>query len=676
MDHRKNYILNKLRNSENLFIPDLAIELDISERTLKNEIKTLNLLLGKFLIDIQNDKTIIIDSELFDKLSNDLINNTNLATYRLNKKERTILELLNLSFANKYVTVDELCNVLKVSRGTILADLKMLKKELRRKSIKIIAFTNHGFMIKGNEDNIKMYLLDILFDKDYQLNPFLRKEVEYILYDSVNIDALSFKLLEYVESKEIEMTDDLFYKALVLIIITLKRIKVRKNGISDYLNKKTLLYDCLQEYDSSLVLSKSENDKFEIALNELFSINTTVSIDVNNADEQMKVSSFIWKVCQDFDIIALFGYENYHNLFSHIELTIQYLAKKKNISPNPFCQELRNKYSEIFKSIEQNVYIIRDLVDREINENDISYMAMHIASVIEGRKPNKPSLSAVIVCPNGRCTSLLLRARILKYFNITIKEILPSYKVNDELDVDFVISTVPLKIDSIPIIQINQMLSQIDIDNMEQQINRMISTKKERFILNDIQSYLDEYQAISLSYPDDFDMELNELNQKYDPVDNSDLLYFYKGLKEEFINLDSKVTTWEASIKEAGKLLLEHDYLTQNYIDEMVELVKENGPYIVFSPGFVIAHAGPNDGAKKLGVSVVRSKNPIDFGIEDINVKFVICLSIPDKVNHVFLLFQIYKCMCNTKIFNYLSQAINKREFIQILKIFELRSND
>lgn len=45
----------------------------------------------------------------------------------------------------------------------------------------------------------------------------------------------------------------------------------------------------------------------------------------------------------------------------------------------------------------------------------------------------------------------------------------------------------------------------------------------------------------------------------------------------------------------------------------MIQLIKENGPYIVFSARFAVAHAGPQDGAYQLGISLVRLKKSIEF---------------------------------------------------------------
>lgn len=680
MDYRKNYILSKLSTNGTVMSSELISYLDISERTLRNEIKELNRMFKERMIVIDNGKVIVNNMAKFSDFSKKIIENSDLSSYKLSKSERMVLELLIISFSNKYVTVDELCNILLFSRQTILNDLKRLRSDLSKSGIKLISITNHGFTIQSDEKNICKMLLKVLCDTKYRSVQFLNKEVEALLYENVDLDKFSCQLLKYTDEHHIDMSDDLFNKALILLIVTVKRLANRKNTRSNNLSTTGLLYNCLISYDSSATLYESENKAFFDELDKLLSPNVKEKVDVNTTSEQMKIASFIWKVCQDFDIITLFGYENYRNLYNHIALTLKYLSEKKNITVNPFCLELKEKYPEIFQSIENNIFIIQGLVDREIDENDISYMAMHIASVIEGRKPNFSSLSTVIVCPTGRCSSLLLKARILKYFDLTVKEVLPSYKVNEDLDVDFIISTVPLESKNVPVIHINQMLLQSDIDRIEREIDKISSKREQNYILDDIQDYLDKYQNIISNNSSNFEKKLIELNQEYevkeDKKDKDDFLYFYKALEDSHIQLDAEVVKWDKSIEMAGNLLLKDNYLTQKYIDTMISIVKENGPYIVFAPGFVIAHAGPEDGAIKLGVSVVRFKEPIDFGVEEVKVRFVICLSIPNKSSHVFLLFQIYKCFCNEEIYKYLLEAKNSKEFMQILKIFELKSNE
>lgn len=673
MDFRKSILLTRLQNNGNMSLSQYINEFNVSVRTVKTEINDLNEQLGEALIHIHQDTIFVSDEDKLKQRSQLLLKKTSLVTYKLSRNERHILEFLMLLFAENYVTVNDICDRLMVSRGTVLSDLRELKHNLAAEHLALFSKTNHGFRVKGDEAILRQYALKQICNHPLRTDSFLVKQMDSLVFAGIDVDDFSRELIDYADLNRIEMTDEVFQEALVYLCISVKRIIMNPTHSGTLPGSDgSLLERCVRHTVPGYQLSSTQKAMVEKQLQVILENRNPES---KSADEQIKISSFIWKVCQDFDIISLFGYENYRNLFNHIELTIQYIKDKKEVSINPFCKELKKKYEEIFRSIELNIDSIQDLVDRRIEENDISYIAMHIATVIEGRKQDKTALSAVIVCPTGRCVSLLLKARVMKYFNITISDILPSYKVNDSLNVDFIISTVPLASVGIPVVHVNQMLSQVDIDKLEIQIEKMSLLNEQKEIISDIERYLEEYMAITQE-SDDFGSHLHQLNKKYEPLDNGHDLFFYKALRDENMILDSEVSDWESAIRQSGELLLKDESLTPEYIHKMIELVQENGPYIVFSPGFVIAHAGPEDGAKQLGVSLVRTQTPIDVLDNEIKVRLIVCLSIPDKTSHVFLLFQIYKCLCNPDIFRYLLNAGTKDEFKTILKIFELRSED
>ncbi|MEG0528387.1 MAG: PTS sugar transporter subunit IIA, partial [Longicatena sp.] len=191
-----------------------------------------------------------------------------------------------------------------------------------------------------------------------------------------------------------------------------------------------------------------------------------------------------------------------------------------------------------------------------------------------------------------------------------------------------------------------------------------------------IEEYVHEYQMIS-GNQNSLEKEIVSLNRRYEAQEKEeDKQYFYRMLKEEHILMDYDAKDWMEAIRVSGDILMKREHLSNHYIDKMIQLIEENGPYIVFEPGFVIAHAGPQDGAHRLGISLVRLKHEIQFEKNGTRVKFIICLSIPDKESHVFLLFQMYKCLINRQIFKFLSEAKSKEEMRSILRIFELDSED
>ncbi len=102
------------------------------------------------------------------------------------------------------------------------------------------------------------------------------------------------------------------------------------------------------------------------------------------------------------------------------------------------------------------------------------------------------------------------------------------------------------------------------------------------------------------------------------------------------------VPSWEEAVRAAGRLLVSSGAAQEPYIESMVQLTKELGPYIVITPGIAIPHARPEEGALRVGFSAIQLDPPIAFGNpENDPVSLVIAFCSPDASAHIELLMQI-----------------------------------
>lgn len=678
MNYRKNILMTQLQSCRKINTNELLMTLNISYRTLKNDIYELNDELGHRMISIDHNIVQVLQYDKFMEESIDMMKKTNFYCYKMSKKERLVIESIILLFSPSYVTGNDLSTQLFISRGTAINDMDLLREQMKSMNLKLISKRNHGFTITGDEKKIRAYLNSVVNEVDTQSSATYKMLLEQLIEGNIDVDLISRGIIRSVERKNIILNDESFRKILNYILVAFNRIlqgqhlSYRNIRAIDQTNRE-ILESLAQHYFEKKEITDFElegfNQQIEIILDEKYS---SLEID-SETNEQIKVSAFVWEVCNSLDILEQFGYENYKSLYSHLVSTIYHLKSNLTIQKNPFYNELEELYPHIFDCIEKHIYIIEEIINKKMDRNDISYIAMHIASVTEAKNEENEPLHAIMVCPTGRCVSLLLKARVVKYFNIVIDDVIPAYMVKQEFDTDFIISTVPLENTSCPVIVVSQMFLQSDVKKMQEFIQKTYKIAKQKLIIKKIESYVKEYQLISSSDIPAIDRKIEALNERYIIRSQSQKKqYFYKMLKKEHILLDFETTDWIESIRASGELLLKTEHLQSQYIDKMIQLVQENGPYIVFDPGFVVAHAGPQDGACQLGISLVRLKNVIQFEIGGIKVKFIVCLSIPDKESHAFLMFQMYKCLINREIFDFLSKATSVEEISSIIRIFEL----
>ncbi len=139
---------------------------------------------------------------------------------------------------------------------------------------------------------------------------------------------------------------------------------------------------------------------------------------------------------------------------------------------------------------------------------------------------------------------------------------------------------------------------------------------------------------------------------------------------ESIVQLNITATSWEDSIRKAGELLKRRQYISQDYIENMIDIVKKYGAYIVVFENVALAHAKAGDGVYKTGASLITLKDPVIYGNEDNDpVSIVIALASKNHSEHLDFLKYIMIAFSNgakEKILN----AQNESQVIEILNNF------
>src|SRR5699024_12480751 len=109
-------------------------------------------------------------------------------------------------------------------------------------------------------------------------------------------------------------------------------------------------------------------------------------------------------------------------------------------------------------------------------------------------------------------------------------------------------------------------------------------------------------------------------------------------LPESRIQIRNKINGWEEAIVEASSSLLEQNYITDQYVEEMIKGIKKEGPYIVISDYIALPHAVFDKGVIKTGMSMLLLKNTVDLLGKLVKMFFVL-----DSVDNEQLLKVLYK---------------------------------
>lgn len=144
-------------------------------------------------------------------------------------------------------------------------------------------------------------------------------------------------------------------------------------------------------------------------------------------------------------------------------------------------------------------------------------------------------------------------------------------------------------------------------------------------------------------------------------------------LTEDKISVKECVVSWEEAIKEASQPLIDQAYFSQSYVDAMIDSVYRYGPYIVIAPEIAIAHARPNGNVNKVGVSLLKLNQHIDFGEKSHYASLVFVFSAVDTHSHLDILQSLARVLGDIETVESLIQSHDEAEILAILKGVEAK---
>ena len=147
------------------------------------------------------------------------------------------------------------------------------------------------------------------------------------------------------------------------------------------------------------------------------------------------------------------------------------------IMRNPLLDEIKAHYMFAFMVATSACSVISDIFKREMPEDEIGYVALHINLALEKKGEANRKKNIVMVCSTGRGTAELLEHQYRKKFGPYINKLITCDCQNvskiDFTDIDFVISTVPINVlVPVPVVRVKCFLQDNDVKSIKKQLNK------------------------------------------------------------------------------------------------------------------------------------------------------------------------------------------------------------
>lgn len=618
---QKEFLMLLLENENPQSIQLIQDQLDISRRTVYYIVNKINDVFYDLRMEPINNKR----GQGYYLTSNqkkvvDSILHSDGTLQNLSPDERVHYLICWMMYPKANIHIENIMELFDISRNSVFNDLKDLKSEIEKYDVSLYFDIKNGYMINGqvfSKRALLLYYLKILLKKiHYKSIEFLDvSEVETFYsrlqqislkmhneYDDYNLLAIAclLNIVHYVDEK---------FDFSILELRDLEKTE-ELHMIDKYfqdLNVHERLYLTIHllgsKAGSVIRLDDSQRDiqLFELALHLVDLFERQTSCDISEKNELV------------------------NSLYMHFKLSMYYYQLSIQIS-NTLLEDVKENYGNLYQMIKNLCESMDDEFPFILTDSEISYITMHFGGHLKQVQGKFYALIRVlIVCPSGISTSTLLKREVEDlYANVTViaataAENIAQYKEN----IDFIVSTIDLDTD-IPWIKVNAILTKDDKSKIASMMSLNMQTyklNKDNFsgLFSIIQKYVDPTQMKNLK-KDVYDY-FREGNLIVDVVEEKQLRLKDIMYRDHLIRIDKDIM-WDEAIRLASVPLLKTNIITENYINEMIGLVRDYGPYIVIKNRIAIAHAKTEAGANALGTALLINKKNIQFE-DDLNIHYL-----------------------------------------------------
>lgn len=588
-DNRNANMLQLFRKSSVISVGTLAAKLDVSERTVRNDIKQLNEELadcaeimgeqGKYSLRIFNLERF---RERFAKMmeTDDFLNSPrNRMDYAFGKLMRTEEPLLT----------DELAYEMNVGRTTLVGDMKKLRSELVPYHLELYGQTSKGMSLRGEERDIRKYVLENNYGQIYGEYPLDREIAEMI--------AETFSRHSFERSVQIKFEQ--------YITLMLDRFLT-----GHYIGSLSAKYYNLTSRQEFLVVNQLIGEIAEMlhvdfpVEEKLFVLLPIIGMrtpaDTENMqkiklDEEVKglMGKILRQIQAEMDIAIISG-EFTDEFLYHLMFMMNRLRFGVRLA-NPVLDDLKDKYPLAYEMAGIAAEVIGREYSLEVSEDERGYLASYFGVFLtENDLKRSKRFRAAVVCGTGRVTARLVEAQLKKVLDSSAEMTLfADENVTEDIlnEFDIVLTTVNLSCGcSRPVIRIHEVFN-------------------ERELLHKIE-------------------KAKYWNRVEVPVvDNN--WFMMTGLLEEeaFFALDGD-GSYEEAIARMASALKEQGRVDEEFAERLKR--REEKGTMVFDHAIAIPHS-VQYASDKLALAIGVSDTPIHSGEHDIRIIFL--LGIPEKTD-------------------------------------------
>lgn len=515
-------ILKMLNENEITTMSQLTKELQISSRAVRSLLKNLkddgaHHGFGIETIRSKGYKLMIENEELFYSYVEE--NSDGYVGHRQTRIPRILYFLLQ---QNDYISVQTICDLLQISRNTLLKDLKYTKDYLTSFSLELESKSHYGIKINGNEKDMrKAFSKFVVNSKDYTMGT--QQYFEFI--ENLDLQEFEIKLKELIEKESLMITQQSLDSIIDHLKVLLFRVS-HKNYISEMSSHNTTIEESYYSLSKEITNWLQVHYCIEIPQIEIEYLTSQIAGKTSVAQipekHKEKLEHQITNILKSIDEEFITDFENdeilKEALLMHMYPLSMRIAHKIELD-NPLVDFVSSRYANVFLVALKFLELWNRDYEVDLSQDEVGYMALHFAGHLERRKQKAIASykRILIVSQLGRGNVLLIRQKLEEVFvdSVINYDYLDNEEEINRSGADLVLSTIPLNENllEIPLIYIKELLTDKDIAEIKDiliiKTNIHKDAKRDRLLYN-----LFDQQLFEIVDESDYLMTINKLANK------------------------------------------------------------------------------------------------------------------------------------------------------------------
>lgn len=418
-------ILLALSRGHTLSAGELAEKLDVSERTIRNDIRQINdELKGCAAVEFVQGRCSlqIYDVEAFRTARLRMTQSDERFNSPRNRMDYVLGKLMR---AEGPLLTDELAYEMSIGRSTLVSDLKKLRTELTANGLSIVGKTSKGLVLEGGETNLRHYVLENAYDglyRDYPLDPEITELVDRAFAESPFEQSEAFQrfltvmLDRFLTGHPLENLPQAFYS------LTARQEFQAVDRL-------------LEEIGCFLHVEFPPEEKLFVLL-PIVGMRTPADAENMKAielDQAMGplADKIFCQIKKELNIV-LERPEFMEEFLYHLMFMINRLRFHVWLKSDVLA-ELREKYPLAWQMGGVAANVIRAEYGVEVTEDEKSYLASYFGVFLEETVKRRRPFRAAVVCGTGRVTARLVAAQLKRVLDSSVElSLLPVEKATPE----------------------------------------------------------------------------------------------------------------------------------------------------------------------------------------------------------------------------------------------------